>query len=85
MGGWTDGGDLREGHIVLLPPALLLLCVGFTLGPMPPWPSRGESVSQIQDNAVEKTGIRKGFLEEVTGLTLVGGRYRLLSQMLAMT
>lgn len=58
---------------------------------MLPWPSRGETVSQIQDNAVEKPGIRKDFLEEVTGLTLgkftaqVGGRYRLLSQMLPMT
>lgn len=46
---------------------------------------------QIQDNSVEKPKIRKDFLEEVTGLTLekftaqVGGRCRLLSQMLPMT
>lgn len=46
---------------------------------------------QIQDNSVEKPGIRKDFLEAVTGLTLgkftalVGERYRFLSQMLLMT
>lgn len=39
---------------------------------------------QIQDNSVEKPGIRKDFLEAVMGLTLgkftalVGGRYRFL-------
>jgi hypothetical protein len=59
---------------------------------MLPWPSRGKTASQIQDNGVEKPGIRKDFLEEVTGLIAlekftaqVGGSYRLLSQMLLMT